>query len=113
MKIKFLLAILMLSMVSPWLHAQKFFRIKGEFTIKAKAEDGRSQLTMGKFYYDRNFKKLVYLNHFPKKELWVSKDTSIYHIVDNKILDRQSAPPIAEFSSRLIWLSTVSCRLWI
>ncbi len=53
---------------------------------------------MGKFYYDRNYKKLVYVNNFPKKEVWVSKDTSVYHIVNNKVIDRQSAPPVAEFS---------------
>jgi len=72
--------------------------LKGDFSIKAKADNGKSQLTIGKFYYDRNFKKLVYINTFPKKESWVSIDTSVYHIVNNKVIDRQSAPPIAEFS---------------
>lgn len=93
-----LLIILILLSHSPYIFSQKFFRIKGDFTIKAKAAEGKSQLTMGKFYYDRNFKKLVYLNNFPKKETWVSKDTSIFHFVDNKLIDRQSAPPVAEFS---------------
>jgi hypothetical protein len=79
-------------------HGQKFFRIKGDFSIKAKTADGKSQLTMGVFYYDRNIKKLVYVNHFPKKEVWVSSDTSIYHLVNNKVIDRQSVPPVAEFS---------------
>lgn len=90
--------IALLFLYSPFALSQKFFRIKGDFTIKAKTNEGKSQLTMGKFYYDRNYKKLVYVNHFPKKEVWVSKDTSVYHIVNNKVIDRQSAPPVAEFS---------------
>lgn len=95
-KIILLLAILLCAPVT--LQAQKFFRIKGDFSIKAKSAEGKSQLTMGKFYYDRNIKKLVYINSFPKKEAWVSVDTSIYHIENNKVLNRQSTPPVAEFS---------------
>lgn len=95
---KIILITFFLFLLTPSAKSQKFFRLKGDFTIKAKLADGKSQLTMGKFYYDRNFKKLVYLNHFPKKEIWVSKDTSVFHIVNNKVIDRQSAPPIAEFS---------------
>lgn len=78
--------------------AQKFFRMKGEFSIKAKGANGKEQLTMGHFYYDRNFKKLVYINFFPAKEAWVSVDTNVYRIVSNKVLSRQTAPPISEFS---------------
>lgn len=97
-RIIYLIFVLLLSCSTYSVLAQKFFRIKGEFTIKAKASDGKSQLTMGSFYYDRNFKKLVYITRFPKKETWVSIDTSVYHLVNNKVIDRQSAPPIAEFS---------------
>lgn len=79
-------------------NAQKFFRIKGEFSIKTKTAEDKSQLTIGKFYYDRNIKKLVYVNSFPRKEIWVSIDTSVYHIENNKVTGRQSAPPVAEYS---------------
>jgi hypothetical protein len=97
-KYNLLIVVLLFFSSSISVSGQKFFRIKGEFTIKAKASDGKSQLTMGNFYYDRNFKKLVYITRFPKKETWVSIDTSVYHIVNNKVIGRQSAPPIAEFS---------------
>jgi hypothetical protein len=94
----FILVLLLLTCLSLPVTGQKFFRIKGEFSIKAKAADGKSQLNIGSFYYDRNFKKLVYITRFPKKETWVSIDTSVYHLVNNKVVGRQSAPPIAEFS---------------
>lgn len=97
-KLLYFLLFLIFISSSSLVRGQKFFRIQGDYSIKAKTSDGNSQLTMGKFYYDRNIKKLVYVNHFPRKEVWVSADTSIYHIVNNKVIDRQSAPPVAEFS---------------
>ena len=97
MKTKFFF-FLLLTYTCSSLYAQKYFRIKGEYSIKVKTFDEKSQLTIGKFYYDRNIKKLVYINTFPRKEAWVSVDTSIYHIVNNSILGRQSTPPVAEFS---------------
>lgn len=95
---KIILLLLILVCAPIKLSAQKFFRIKGDFTIKTKTAEGKSQLTIGKFYYDRNIKKLIYLNTFPRKEAWVSVDTSIYHIENSKVMGRQSTPPVAEFS---------------
>ena len=80
------------------INAQKFYRIKGEYSIKAKAADGKSQLTIGKFYYDKNIKKLVYQNTFPQKETWVSSDTLVYRIIDNNIAAKYASPPIGQFS---------------
>ncbi len=80
------------------INAQKFYRIKGEYSIKAKSADGKSQLTIGKFYYDKNIKKLVYQNTFPQKETWVSSDTLVYRIINNKIAAKYASPPIGQFS---------------
>jgi hypothetical protein len=77
---------------------QKFYRINGDFSIKAKSVTGQSQLTVGKFYYDRNIQKLVYDNTFPYKETWVSADTNIYKIVNDKVIAQFKSPPIAMFS---------------
>ena len=79
-------------------NAQKFYRIKSDFSIKAKAADGRSQLTVGTVYYDRNAKKLVYCNTFPKREDWVSIDTLVFQVVNNKVLSKYKSPPLGEFS---------------
>lgn len=53
---------------------------------------------MGKAYYDRNFKKLIYVNSFPVNETWVSIDTTVYCIKDNKIASATTAPPLGQFS---------------
>jgi hypothetical protein len=78
--------------------AQKFYRIKGDFSIKTKLYNGTSQLVIGKVYYDRNIKKLVYQNSFPAVETWVSFDTTVYCIVNNKVTKRITSPPLSQFS---------------
>ncbi len=97
---KYLLCIFvfLLPVSLPSLEAQPFYRIGGDYTIKARLADSTSQLVIGKFYYDRNIRKIVYVNSFPEKETWVTSDTTLYRIVDGQLLSRQTVPPAAEFS---------------
>jgi len=78
--------------------SQDFFRIKADFVIKAKTPDGLQQLTVGKIFYDKTIKQLVYEINFPEKEIWVQKDTSIYKIVNSKLIDSQKIPTMIEFT---------------
>ncbi len=89
---------LLISTICLNLSGQKFYRINGEFSIKAKSADGRNQLTLGKFYYDKTIQKLVYIANFPLDETWVSIDTNLYKIEENKVVARFSSPPISTFS---------------
>ncbi len=77
--------------------AQEYFRMEGEFTIKSK-NDSTGNLTMGNFYYDKNEKKIIYHITFPKEQLWVFADTSVYRFEEGKLLDRTKGPAIHEFS---------------
>ena len=43
------------------LPAQQFFRIRADVSVKTKLSTGEQNLTMGKIYYDRNEKKIVYV----------------------------------------------------
>ncbi len=95
---KVLLFIILTSFSLFHLQAQKFYRIKGEYSIKAKTAEGKSQLTIGKFFYDKNIKKLTYQNSFPQKETWVSADTLVYRIVNDKLMAKYSSPPVGIFS---------------
>lgn len=70
--------------------SQQFFRIKADFSIKQKKANGESTLIMGKVYYDKNAKKIIYINTFPKKETDVLVDTVLYSIIDNKIISKNS-----------------------
>jgi len=47
--------------------------------IKAKSPTGEQQLTVGKLYYDKNVKQIVYDVSFPEKEIWVQRDTVLYN----------------------------------
>ena len=77
---------------------QLFFRIKTDFMIKAKSPTGEQQLTVGKLYYDKNIKQIVYDVSFPEKEIWVQRDTVLYKIVNSKIIGKQRIPAGIEFS---------------
>jgi len=95
---KFIILFLFNSVIFLNITGQKFYRINGEFTIKGKTADGKNQLTMGKFYYDKSIQKLVYISNFPIDETWVSVDTNLYKIANNKVIARYSSPPLSLFS---------------
>jgi hypothetical protein len=98
MNLKQFIPLLLLILLNPPAVAQDYFRISGNYSIKARSSEGKTQLTAGRFYYDKNFKKLVYRNSFPSPETWVSFDTVVCKVVDNKIMQRYSVPPLAQFS---------------
>ena len=77
---------------------QLFFRISTDFIIKAKSPSGEQQLTVGKLFYDKNLKQIVYEVSFPEREIWVQKDTILYKIVDSKVIGKQRIPTGIEFS---------------
>jgi hypothetical protein len=66
--------------------------------IKAKLPTGEQQLTVGKLFYDKNVKQIVYVISFPEKEIWVQKDTVLYKIVNSKVMGKQRIPAGIEFS---------------
>lgn len=61
-------------------NAQQFYRFKAEVSIKDKLSNGTYRLTMGKVYYDKIYKKVVYQLRFPQKETMVVQDTSMYNL---------------------------------
>jgi hypothetical protein len=63
-----------------------------------RSSDGKSQLTMGTFYYDKNFGKLIYKNSFPNKDVWVTYDTIMFNIINDKVVNKLIVPPITIFS---------------
>ena len=77
---------------------QLFFRIKTDFMIKAKSPTGEQRLTVGKIFYDKNIKQIVYDISFPEKEIWVQRDTILYKIVNSKVIGKQRIPAGIEFS---------------
>lgn len=78
--------------------SQFFYRISTDFIIKAKSPSGDQQLTVGKLFYDKNIKQIVYFVSFPEKEIWVQKDTVLYKIVNSKVVSKQPIPSGIEFS---------------
>ena len=96
MKKSFFLILIFFSFF-PFAFTQNFYRISGDFSIKGKTENS-AQLIMGRFYYDKNEKVIVNVNTFPEKAIWVTSDTNLYKVIDNKIASRQTIPNFTPFS---------------
>ncbi len=78
---------------------QTFYRFKSDFSIKEKLVDGSYRLTMGKVYYDKIYKKIVYKISFPKKETLVIQDTLIYTLdANNKVVSKVGTVLIPDFT---------------
>lgn len=93
---KLILIILLLN-ICFYVSAQNFYRISGEFSIKAK-NDSIAHLVMGKFYYDKNERAVIHENYFPVKETWITSDTNLYRIIEGAIVSRQFIPDLTDFS---------------
>lgn len=64
-------------------------RFKADFSIKEKKSDGKSQLTMGKVYYNERNNKMVYQIKFPEKAIWVVDDKNLYLIIDAHLVKKE------------------------
>lgn len=92
--IKFLLkgmVVLSFFTSTPQLIAQQTYRIKTEYSIKYKDIRGNEILQMGSIFYDMNNKIVVMKNGFPVREILAHKDTTIYQIRNNKLLEKHQA----------------------
>lgn len=78
--------------------SQVFFRIKADFVMKVKTVSGQQQLTVGKVFYDKNQKQIVYDISFPEKEVWIQRDTVLYKLVASKVIGKQPIPGMIDFS---------------
>ncbi len=83
---------------------QHFFRIEGDISVKEKTEM-QSQLTIGRFYYDKNIGKLVYAISFPEKQVVVSKDTVLYYFLGDTLASRTRSVDLTKFSIFYLTLS--------
>lgn len=77
---------------------QYYFRMSADFSIKEKYTDGTSNLTMGRMYYDVNFKKLIFDIHFPKKQTLVFEDSSLLLFENQKLIQTKKFSPFQEYS---------------
>lgn len=89
--------ILIIGAVTGKVQGQEYFRLQGDFSIKS-VNDSVGNLTMGKFYYDQNQKKIIYHITFPKVETWVFADTSVYRFSGDSLIARNKGASIHEFS---------------
>ncbi len=77
-------------------YGQSFFRIEADVSMKTKPTDGKGQLILGRVYYDRSYKKMVYNIRFPEKEVWLIQDSLAYTYRDGKLIRTDRMNPFIE-----------------
>jgi hypothetical protein len=95
---RFLLPVICILFFNLTAIAQTNYRIQAEFTIKERKSDGTTHLIMGRVFYDKFIKKLVYDISFPEKETLVITDSTLYKIVNNKVAERKYYPSLNDFT---------------
>ena len=91
--------VLLLCLVTFTGQAQKFYRFKADVSVKDKLADGTYRLTMGKVYYDKIYKKIVYDLKFPNKEKLVMQDTTMFKInAEGFLVKSQKTVILPEFT---------------
>jgi hypothetical protein len=81
-----------------FLFGQMNFRISGEFSVKSKSNKGFDNLTMGTFYYDLNNNSLLYRITFPEKQDWYYKDTLMYVVKNNELIQAKTSEVVNDFT---------------
>ena len=89
-KCKIFLSFFLLLFFIQNISGQIFTRIEADFSIKEKSSNS-SKLTIGKVYFDKNIRKIVYNISFPEPEIIVINDSLIYRIVNNEIISQKPA----------------------
>ncbi|MFC2136951.1 hypothetical protein ACFLTE_02135 [Bacteroidota bacterium] len=82
----------------PFLFSQVHVRIEADFSMKESFIDGTQKLTMGKVYYDKSYKRIVYDISFPNEQVIVISDSLIYRITDNKLVSTTKSNNILQMS---------------
>ena len=93
-----LLITLIYSLLSGHSFGQQFFRIKADITIERKNTKDTTEVYVGKAFYDKNLKKLVYQLTFPESEIWLFTDTNVVKVVNGKTIEHQSMMNIIDFT---------------
>jgi hypothetical protein len=79
--------------------AQHYYRVKADFSYKFKGDEkSGSSLVMGTAYFDKIEKKITYRVKFPRKEVWVMQDTSMYKFRDQQLVEKSFVPSPVETS---------------
>jgi hypothetical protein len=76
--------------------AQMYNRVEASVSIKTKYENGKGTLEMGKIYYDKKNKKLIYDFSFPEKQTIALFDTTISVIKNGLLIDKQKIAPLLQ-----------------
>ncbi len=80
------------------LSAQLFNRIEAEFTLKESDRVGNKKLSVGKVYYDRNERVVVFAISFPYREQVYITDEAIFRVKGDTLFSKTLALGLIDFN---------------
>jgi len=86
---KKLIIVIVLLITATSTYAQVYNRVEASVSVKTKYDNGKGTLEMGKIYFDKRNKKLVYDFNFPEKQTIVIGDTNMTVLKNGVILGQQ------------------------
>ena len=105
MKSKILTAIIMGFFIPRILFSQLLYRVEADFSIKEKRSSGYENLTMGRVYFDKNQRQIVFDIKFPEKEVMIMNDTSVIFTVAGKYSRHNLSENLIGFSVLNLFLN--------
>ncbi len=90
----FLFSLLFVNIAS----SQSFNRIEAEFTLKESDRHGNKKLSVGKVYYDKNYRVVVFSLNFPYEEKLCINDRGVYRIKADTLYSFTIAHGLIDFN---------------
>ena len=86
-------------------YGQHYNRFEADFSIKQKAIDDTSTLITGTVYFEKGDNRIVYDINFPQDKYWVVKDTFLYEIEGDSLINKRRVFKMVDFSIYNLTLS--------
>ena len=93
---KYIILFIFVFISSSIVNSQIYSRVEANVSIKTKYDTGKGTLEMGKIYFDKNNKKLIYDFSFPNKETIAIFDTVISVVRKGVLIERQKIAPLLQ-----------------
>ncbi|QQS49831.1 MAG: hypothetical protein IPM71_09390 [Bacteroidota bacterium] len=78
--------------------AQIHYRIEADYSLKEKSSTGHENLMLGRVYFDKNYRQMVFDISFPEKEILIINDTASIYALSNRHEKHMLSTSLIDFS---------------
>ncbi len=92
------LCLLLLQVFTYQAFAQIHYRIEADYSLKEKSSTGHENLMLGRVYFDKNYRQMVFDISFPEKEILIINDTASIYALSNHYEKHKLSTSLIDFS---------------